>query len=245
MSSIVYNGHTFAPYTTAEATLAPAVARVRALEAPGAPSLPVVSIGPREREVVVRLFLDLDEAADAERLGEIRREMSGWLAPARGASLVLPGLFGYALRDAVPTAATGWDGLFREDGSCTVTFTAYDPRVWGTSMSLVGEKGSSEVRVEREGTAPVPPTVSFTADAGEGCSVALYANSVQVMVRRAFAGGEQVEVDCELERVSVDGRPADADVAYGSAFFDLPAGSPVLTVTGGHDPKVRYREAWL
>lgn len=242
--SIVYAGHEFAPYTTAEATLAPAVSHVEALGEPGGAALHVVSISPAAREVRVKLLLDLDGAADAERLAEIRLEMSAWLAPARGAELVLPGGGNVALRDAVPTGSTGWDSLFREDGSCEITFTAYDPRAWGADATAEsGEEGVS-VTITREGTARVPPRITFYADAGAGCTVAL-AGGGSVEIEREMAADERVTVDCANERVWVANQAADDCVTVGSDFFDLPAGDSQVSVEGGHALSVSWREAWL
>ncbi|OUO62050.1 hypothetical protein B5F74_02235 [Collinsella sp. An271] len=241
--SIWFGGHNFSPYTTAEARVAPAVPAVVALVAPGRPGMAATSSVPGTREIRVRLYLDLEKDTDADGLLEVRRDMAGWLGEGAG-DLRLPGVLVYSFHDVVLRDASFWESLF-EEGSCELVFEALDPYLYGASGAAHGQVGATSVGVLRDGTAPAPPEVVFTASAGDGFTLGLEGSADKVEVAHTLDGTETVRVDCAAERVYVDGVAADADVACGSVFFALPPGTSEVVVTGGHDMVVYFREAWL
>ncbi|MDN0056360.1 phage distal tail protein [Collinsella ihumii] len=240
--SIVFCGHDFGGCTTAEARVAPAMPVPVTLAGPGIAGEVPVSSAPGAREIEVRLFLDLDEDADAGSLHEIRREMSGWLSGT--GRLVLPGVTGGSFRDVVLADASLWGSLF-EDGSCTLLFEALDPRFHVGTVTSWGMPGSSTVGGMNDGSVPAAPEITFTASAGASVTVALEGSSEAVEVVREFEGGESVSVDCAAERVLVDGVAADEYVTTGSTFFLLPPGSFEISVTGGHNPVASFEKSWL
>lgn len=250
--SIAFGGYSLAEWTTAEARVSPPVARVaEALEAPGGSGLVPCGTYLAEREIRVRLFLDVEGERDLGALSAARVEMSQHLAQPSPARLRLPGAGEYGFEKTVLTDATQWDSLF-EDGSCELTFTAYDPRLHGKTHTRIGPAGETYAEIENAGSAPARPVVSFTAGAGESVSVRLGRCEVPtllyepVTVVRPFAGGEKVKVDCELMRVTVNGEPADADVTLESHFFEMPSGICRVEVGGGTGPvSVTITETWL
>lgn len=238
MSSIVYNGHDFSPYVTAE-LVEPAghALSPRTLAVPGRPGAVLLGCELPPRALRVRLFLDAGVSLGADERSEIRHELYGWLCAPDGAELELPGEPGLTWRDAVVTDASGWDSLF-EDGSCVIELTCFDPVAYGE------EKSSAASALTVGGTWATWPVATLTALAGTSVKVA-DGSGRYVLVERDFSAGDEVVVDFAAEAVTVEGEDASADVAVESTFFSLDPGSHTLTFSGCSAHTVSWTERWL
>ena len=238
MSGLVYNGHDFSPYVTAE-PLEPAghALEPRALSVPGRPGAVLLGCEVPPRAVRVRLFLDAGSKLTASERSSLRGMLRAWLVAPAGGELELSGEPGLTWRDAVVTDVSGWNSLF-EDGSCEVAFTCFDPVAYGA------ERTSRETAFEVGGTWATWPVVTLTAVAGPCVMVGDEAGRY-VLVERAFADGDGVVMDFAAERVAVNGADASADVAVESAFFSLAPGPHSLGFEGCSDFEVSWRERWL
>ncbi len=238
MSSIVYNGHDFSPYMTAE-LVEPAghALSPRTLPVPGRPGAVLLGSELPPRALRVRLFLDAGISLGADERSEIRHELYGWLCAPDGAELELPGEPGLTWRDAVVTDASGWDSLF-EDGSCVIELTCFDPVAYGE------EKSSAASALTVGGTWATWPVATLTALAGTSVKVA-DGSGRYVLVERDFSAGDEVVVDFAAEAVTVEGADASADVAVESTFFSLDPGAHTLTFSGCSAHTVSWTERWL
>lgn len=238
MSSIVYNGHDFLPYVTAE-LVEPAghALSPRTLPVPGRPGAVLLGCELPPRALRVRLFLDAGVSLGADERSEIRHELYGWLCAPDGAELELPGEPGLTWRDAVVTGVSDWDSLF-EDGSCEVEFTCLDPVAYGDEVT------SAETALTVDGTWATWPVVTLTALAGDSVKVADELGRY-VLVERDFSAGDVVVMDFAAEAVAVEGADASADVAVESTFFSLDPGAHTLTFSGCSAHTVSWTERWL
>lgn len=238
MSSIVYNGHDFSDYATAElAEPAGHALSPRTLLVPGRPGAVLLGCELPPRVLKVRLFLDAGISLTADERSEIRHELYGWLVAPSGAELELPGEPGLSWRDAVVTDASDWDSLF-EDGSCELAFTCFDPVAYGEGRS------SAAGTLTVGGTWATWPVVEMTALAGPSVKVADGLGRY-VLVERDFAAGDEVVMDFAAEAVTVEGEDASADVAVESTFFSLLPGTHALAFSGCSAHTVEWVERWL
>ena len=106
MSSIVYNGHDFSPYVSAE-LVEPAghALSPRTLAVPGRPGAVLLGCELPPRVFRVRLFMDAGSSLGADERSEIRHELYGWLCAPDGAELELPA--GHRLRGAARGQGAG------------------------------------------------------------------------------------------------------------------------------------------
>lgn len=238
MSSIVYNGHDFSPYVTAE-LVEPAghALSPRTLPVPGRPGAVLLGCELPPRALRVRLFLDAGVSLGADERSEIRHELYGWLCAPDGAELELPGEPGLTWRDAVVTGVSDWDTLF-EGGSCEVEFTCLDPVAHGDEATSTG------TALTVDGTWATWPVVTLTALAGDSVKVADELGRY-VLVERDFSAGDVVVMDFAAEAVTVEGVDASADVAVESTFFSLTPGSHTLAFSGCSAHTVEWVERWL
>lgn len=238
MSSLIYNGHDFSDYVTAE-LVEPAghALSPRSLAVPGRPGAALLGCKLPPRVLRVRLFLDAGVTLAAEERSAIRHEMYGWLVAPMGAELSPTGEPDLTWRDAVVTDASDWDSLF-EDGSCELAFTCFDPVAYGEG------KSSAAGTLTVGGTWATWPVVTLTALAGSSVRVADGLGRY-VLVERDFAAGDVVVMDFASEAVTVDGADASADVAVESTFFSLAPGSHSLTFSGCSAHTVEWAERWL
>lgn len=238
MRSIIYAGHDFSRYCTAEVVEEAANGlAAEYMEVPGrAGGLPLPAHVP-PRDVRVRLFLDAGRSPGAMGLSQIRATLRSWLCQPGCATLVLPSDPEREYRDALLVSAGDWSSLF-ETGACTLTFTLFDPVSYG------------DARMERTdvfdvgGTWPTLPEFRLTADAGGAVQVSYPAIGAAIRVERDFAGGEEVAIDCANETVAVDGADARSNVALGSDFFALTVGACSLGFTGCTAFETRFSERW-
>ena len=238
MSSIVYNGHDFSPYVTAE-LVEPAghALSPRTLPVPGRPGAVLLGCELPPRVLNVRLFLDAGVTLMAEERSAIRHELYGWLVAPMGTELSLTGEPDLTWRDAVVTGVSDWDSLF-EDGSCEVEFTCFDPVTYGDG------KSSTASALTVGGTWATWPVVTLTALAGDSVKVA-DGSGRYVLVERDFSAGDVVVMDFAAEVVTVGGEDASADVAVESTFFSLSPGPHSLTFSGCSAHTVSWTERWL
>ena len=238
MSSIVYNGHDFSGYVTAE-LVEPAghALEPRALAVPGRPGAALLGCELPPRVLRVRLFLDAGVALTAEERSEIRHGLYAWLVAPEGGELELPGEPGLSWRDAVVTGVFDWDSLF-EDGSCELAFTCFDPVAYGE------ERSSAAGTLTVGGTWRTWPVVTLTALAGSSVKVTDGLGRY-VLVERAFSAGDVVVMDFASEAVTVDGVDAAAGVAVESTFFSFEPGAHALTFSGCSAHTVEWVERWL
>lgn len=246
--SIEYAGADLSEWTVAEcSTPAGHGMDVEAAAVPGLPGAAFVSSRIAPRKIGVRLYLDLPDLHPAEDLGSYRREIATALFSEGPAELALPGDPGLVYRDAVCADASEWTRLF-SDGSCDLLFVALDPIAWGEEDGFGpiacpgGELGLSLDTVP--GTAPTRPLFELVAAAGTAVEAGLGAGGPFVRVERAFAGGEEVTIDCDAGRVFVDGKAADADVALGSDYFALEPAGASLGFSGCASVEATYRARW-
>lgn len=239
MGSLVYAGRDFGRYCSAQTVLRSAtdvVPETRVV--PGRAGALLLGGRLAPLTVRVRLFLELDGRRTDAELAAIRHEMAGWLAEPGGARLKLPEEPGYELRDAVVSAGADWDRLF-EDGSCEVTFVAYDPIAWGETRTYAGKTS-----VTVGGTWATFPRFRLVAKAGSAVQAGVYGGAY-VRVERAFAGGEVVVIDCAKDSVAVDGEDARECVTLTSDFFSLSPGPYQLAFSGVGDFTTYFTEKWV
>lgn len=238
MSGLVYAGRDFSPYVAAElAEPAGHALEPRTLAVPGRPGAVLLGCELPPRVLRVRLFLDAGATLDAAERSGIRHLLYSWLVAPSGGELSISGEPGLSWRDAVVTDVSEWDSLF-EDGSCTVSFTCFDPVAYGDEAS------STAVAFEVGGTWATWPVVTLTALAGLPVKVADGLGRY-VLVERAFAAGDVVVMDFAAEAVTVGGEDVSADVAVESTFFALEPGEHELAFSGCSAHTVAWTERWL
>lgn len=209
---------------------------VEAMRVAGRAGAKVVGSWVPPEDVTLRLWLDPGRTTGMDGMSNLRHQLREALTRPEGGDLVLPDDPGLTYRDALLTAADGWDSLF-EDGSCLVTFTVFDPVAYG-------ERRTSDAdAIDVGGTAATLPILSLVASAGSAVQAGV-AGGRAVRVERGFSGGEAVVIDCEGERVTVDGADAMADVALGSDFFSLGPGACKLAFEGCSSHTVSWFERW-
>lgn len=237
MSSIIYNGHDFGDYVSAE--LVEPVAHVVAPESakvPGRPGRVLLSADVEPLELRVRLFLDAPDALTSAQRSELRRTLRSWLLNTAGSVLEVPGEPALEWHDVICAGVSDWSSLFSE-GSATVTFLALDPIAYGP------ERNSTAATLEVGGTWPTWPVVEMVAVAGEDLQVGLGGSFVRM--GRAFKAGDKVAIDMAAQTVTVGGQDATGDVALASDFFALPPGRVELLFVNCSSHVVRWRERWV
>lgn len=238
MSSITYNGRSFADYVSAELVepvahvIVPETARV-----PGRPGLVLLSAEVEPLELRVRLFMDAPDALTVAQRSEVRRVLRAWLLSTEGAELVVPGEPELTWHDVLCVGVSDWSSLFAE-GSAVVTFECLDPIAYGAEAS--SDAGSFAVG----GTWPTWPALTLVASAGSSVRVTDGDSGSYVLVESVFSGGEQVVVDCAAQSVTIDGTDASKDVALGSDFFALVPGACELIFLGCSAHTVSWTERW-
>lgn len=237
MRSIVYNRVDLSDFCSAEVIEKVALPVVpETMVVPGRAGALLVSGRIPPRMVRVRLFMDAGYKPGANGLADIRHRVYSALCSTAGGTLRLPDEPEFEYRDVVCTDAGAWSTLF-EDGHGEVTFALLDPVAYGKARAEAG------TTFEVGGSWATWPTFELVAEAGSaaqaGCGGAF------VRVEHAFAGGENVRIDCETEGVTVDGVDARADVALESDFFPLVPGSCELTFSGCSAHVTAFNERWL
>lgn len=239
MASIVYNGHDFSEYCTAEVIERGAHAfEVETTSVPGRAGLFLEGAALLPLVVKVRLFLALDGARSAAELAKVRRYLRGWLVcPARGAVLELPDEPGLEWHDVVCTASGDWDKLF-EDGCVDIEFTCYDPVAFGQERTV-----SNELSFTVDGTWETWPVIELSAVAGSVVEVGCGDDVVRVLGE--FSGGEAVLIDCAGLSASVNGVDRSAYVSVESSFFSFAPGQNSLSTGNVTEFTVKYTERWV
>ena len=238
MSGLVYAGHDFSPYVAAE-LVEPAghALEPRTLAVPGRPGAVLLGCELPPRVLRVRLFLDAGATLSAAERSGIRHLLYSWLVAPSGGELSVSGEDGLSWHDAVATDASEWDSLF-EDGSCTVSFTCFDPVAYGDAAS------SAAASFTVGATWRTWPVVTLEALAGTSVKVA-DERGRYVLVERDFSAGDVVVLDFAREAATVEGEDASADVAVESTFFPLSPGAHALAFSGCSAHEVEWIERWL
>ena len=238
MRSIIYAGHDFSEYCTAEVmsrSANPIIAE--AMEIPGRAGAMLVTGYVPPVDVTVRLFLDPGFSPDVVEMAEIRHKLSFWLCAPGGGELVLPDDPERTYRDALLVSAGAWHELF-SDGQCEIMFTLFDPIAYGAQrVERIG-------RFDVGGTWPTLPEFRLVANAGSQVRVAHPALGRAIVVDYEFAGGEAVVIDCADESVRINDADARDCVALGSDFFSLDPGDRILSIIGCSYYEVRFTEKW-
>lgn len=235
MSSISYAGHDFSPYVSAELVEGPAHAvEPVACQVPGRPGAVILRGDVAPRPLRVRLFADLRVA---ESLPSVRRRLRSWLLEPMGADLAVPGEPGLTWRDCVVTGMRGWSGLFPE-GSCEVTFEAFDPIAYGERVTQAGDV------IEVGGTWRTWPTWRLVAEEADACSVTDLTAGTAIVVGGPLSAGDVVVVDALADAVSVNGQDASARVSMGSDLAPLWPGTHELRFTGCSSHEASWTERW-
>ena len=203
---------------------------------PGRAGVLLVSGRIAPRMVRVRLFMDAGFKPGAAALADIRHRVYAALGTVDGGELRLPDEPELVYRNAVCTGCGTWSSLF-EDGSGTVDFALLDPVAYGAERREVSAAFSVG------GTWHTWPV--FEAVASTGAAVEVGQGGRVVRIEREFAGGEAVRIDCENERVEVDGADARADVALNSDFFCFDPGECALALAGCSSCVTTFSERWL
>lgn len=238
MSSIVYNGRSFAPYVSAELVepvahaLSPETAQV-----PGRPGLALVSADVAPLELRVRLFLDAPDALSPTDRAQVRRTLRAWLLATGAGTLSVPGEEGLEWRDALCTGVSTWSTLFAE-GNADVTFLCLDPIAYGAEATAEGATFTVG------GTWPTWPVFELTAAAGAGAAVSCPSTGKRLAIGRPLSAGDAVVFDCGAQTAAVDDADATADVTLESDFFPLAPGPVELAFEGCTAHVARWRERW-
>jgi phage-related protein len=236
LSTIVYNGKSFAGLATAELVEPCGHALdVSSAEAPGTAGALILSSRIPPRVLRVKLFLDARVGADPASLAKARHRIAAMLLSENGAELVVPGEPEVTYRDAVCTGVSDWSDLGAA-GSCEARFTCYDPIGYGTARSSTGT--SFEVM----GTWASWPTIQLTATQYPylyvGCG------NVHIRVAHAFSAGDKVIISCEAQTVTINGKDATGEVTLDSDFFALKPGTFTFYFNGCSAHTVSWQERW-
>ena len=238
MRSIIYAGHDFTQYCSAEVIdrrVNPLIAE--AMEVPGRAGAMLVSSWMPPADVAVRLFLDPGFSPDIVQLAEIRHKLAFWLCSFGGGDLVLPDEPEHVYHDALLVSAGTWHKLF-SDGQCDITFTLFDPIAYG--LERVERTGRFDVG----GSWPTFPEFRLVAEQGSRICVYQVAIGRSITVDYEFAGGECVVIDCETESVLINDDDARDCIALGSDFFSLEPGDRIIGATGCSYFETRFTERW-
>lgn len=239
MRSIIYAGHDFSEYCSAEVVARSANPIIEeALTVPGRVGAMLVAGYVPPADVTVRLFLDAGFRADVMQMAEIRHRLAFWLCAPGGGELVLPDEPEHRYKDALLVSAGAWSKLF-SDGQCEVTFTLFDPIAYGAQRI---ERAS---RFDVGGTWPTPPEFRLVAEQGSQVRVAHAAAGKAVVIDYEFAGGEAVVIDCAAESVRINDTDARDCVALGSDFFSLDPGDRIVSAYGASYCETRFTERWV
>lgn len=237
MASIVFNGHDFGRYCSAEVVLNVCVpGDVGAVAVPGHTGKLVTAAEPGVRVVRVRLRMLDGLCGHGEGFADAVRVIGGWLA-CDGAGTLSLGQ-GLECRDVVCTGCGAWSRV-RGEETCEVEFTCYDPVMYGRIVE------ASSYEFEVGGSWRTWPVVAVVAEAGDGVCVWHETSGRFVRLHRDFAGGEVVEVDCGAGKVFVDGAEDEACVDVESDFFWLEPGENAVALQSCDLRAVRYEEAWI
>jgi phage-related protein len=237
MRSIVFAGVDFSEFCAAEVAEKVALPlEVSTMAVPGRAGALLVSGRIAPRVVRVRLFVDAGFKPGTAALADVRHRVYAALGTVDGGELRLPDEPELAYRNAVCTGCGTWSSLF-EDGNGTVDFALLDPVAYGA------ERREAGVAFSVGGTWRTWPVFEVTASAGAAVEVGHGGQTVRV--EREFAGGEVVRIDCENERVEVDGTDARSDVALSSDFFCFEPGERELSLIGCASCTTTFSERWL
>ena len=238
MRSIVYAGHDFSELCSAEVVAMsanPIVAEAMAI--PGRAGAMLVSGYVPPVDFKVRLFMDPGFNPGWSRMAELRAQLRSWLCVPGGGTLRLPEYPKMEYREALLVDASDWSNLF-EDGSCTLTFTLFDPVGYG--MERCERTASFAV----DGTWRTYPEFRLFALAGDAIEIGLVGGQ-KLRIEKTFVGDELVVVDCASEMVTVNGMDARACVALGSDFFAFEPGVVALDLVGFSEYECRFTERWV
>lgn len=236
MGSIVFNGHDFGRYCSAEVVANACVpGEVAGVAAPGRAGKMVTGVEPSVRVVRVRLRM-LPECVHGGGFASTAREVAGWLAAEGPGVLVVCGEF--ECRGVVYTGCGSWSRV-RGEESCEVEFICYDPVMYGRMVE------ACDYEFSFGGNWRTLPVVAVVAEAGDGVCVWHEESGRFVRHVRGFAGGEVAEVDCDAGKVFVDGVEDEACVDVESDFFWLSPGSNSFGLQGCDLKWVRFEEAWM
>lgn len=245
MRSVSFGGHDLSTWTTAEAIVGAACAlEAEAVPVLGRSGAMPVAVRLATREIRVRLWLDLADDADSDDLAALRREAATCFSLVDGAELKLPGEPSLTYRSVLCTDASAWSSLF-EDGSCVLSFTAFDPVAYGSSCEVESATGEASATFMVGGTWRTWPAFEFVASAGGAVQVKDAGSGSFVRLERDFAGGEVVEIDCMHGRTWVDGEASDADVTLESDFFWLEPGLRTIESSGCSNFTTFFTERWI
>ncbi len=239
MGGLVFNGHDFGEVCQAQTVeVSPLRVRADAVLNAGAPGAKPTGGGLDVRRVKVRLALDAGRRLDAEAASRLRHRIDAMLCAEAGSVLRLPEDEALEYHDALLTDAEGWTTM-RENGSCTLTFTCFDPVAFGA------ERTTGEAAFEVGGSAETWPRFELVAAEGDSVTVLDLRAERFVSVVGDFAGGEIVAIDCADEHVTIDCADADASVGMYSDFFPLAPGACELAFAGCLSHSTSYVERWL
>jgi phage-related protein len=237
LSTITYNGKSFAGLATAELVEPCAHALdVSSAEAPGAAGALILSSRIPPRVLRVKLFLDARVGADPADLAKARHRIAAMLLSENGAELAVPGEPEVAYRDAICTGVSDWSDLGAA-GSCEARFTCYDPIGYGAAKSSTGT--SFEVM----GTWKSWPTIQMTAQ--QSSYVYVSCGAVHIRVAHAFSAGDKVIISCEAQTVTINGKDATGEVTLDSDFFALEPGACSLYFNCCSAHTVSWQERWV
>lgn len=239
MGCLVFNGYDFGELCQAQTVeVSPLRVRADVVQVAGVSGVRLASDGLDVRRVKVRLVLDAGRRLNAEAASRLRHRIDAMLCSEDGATLRLPEDEELEYHDVLLTDAAGWDSL-KENGSCVLTFTCFDPIAFGR------ERVSSETRFDIGGSAETWPRFELVAAEGDSVMVLDMHGEKFVGIVDDFQGGERVVIDCASEHVTVDGVDTDASVAMYSDFFSLEPGECGLAFAGCAEHSTVYAERWL
>ncbi|MFU0811927.1 MAG: hypothetical protein ACFWTL_09800 [Atopobium sp.] len=236
MSTIIYNGKSFAGLSTAELVEPCGHAiDVSSAEAPGTAGALVLSCRIPPKVLRVKLFLDAQVGTDPASLAKARHRIAAQLLSDSGAELVVPGEPEVTYRDAICTGVSDWSDL-GPAGFCEAKFTCYDPIGYGAARSSTGT--SFEVM----GTWKSWPTIQLTALQYSylyvGCG------SAHIRISHSFSAGDKVIISCEAQTVTINGKDATGEVTLDSDFFALRPGACSLSFSGCSAHTIYWNERW-
>jgi predicted phage tail component-like protein len=190
---------------------------------------------PLEISVYVRLKV---QAASYLEMSKIRRDLTGYLFVSEPAKLVLPDepdLYYMAMC----TDSSDLDSLWRF-GSCTLTFTAYDPVAFGDEVTKdIATDTATKLWVD--GTYKTYPVYTLTGT-GDVIKVTSMDTSAYVQTIDKVDKGTEIVIDMANQRVTRGG--SYFPVTLGSDFTALDVGNNNVKVAGASG-SVTWSERWL
>ena len=130
-------------------------------------------------------------------------------------------------------------------GTTTLKFVVPDPYAHGNLISQT--LGPSPANIIYNGTAESKPILTITMG-GTAQNIAVACGPKSVTVNGNFQAGDTIVIDCDKNKVTINGATAMPAVSIGSRFFSLVKGDNIITYSANTlasmTVRIDYTERW-